>query len=87
MYYKDGDNYLNSCVFDLFVLQKKTVQRCMVFSAFYVRSVEEDDLKENRLYEIEVTPKVPKREVGIVTLSKSIPNYSAKKLIELMQNK
>ena len=47
MYYKDGDNYLNSCVFDLFVLQKKTVQRCMVFSAFYVRSVEEDDLKEN----------------------------------------
>ena len=47
LYYRDGDNYLNSCVFDLFVLQKKTVQRCMVFSAFYVRSVEEDDLKEN----------------------------------------
>ena len=47
----------------------------------------EDDLKEKRLYEIKVTPKVPKREVGIVTLNKSIPNYSAKKLIELMQRK
>ena len=45
----------------------------------------EDDLKEKRLYEIKVTPKVPKREVGIVTLNKTIPNYSAKKLIELMQ--
>lgn len=41
MYYRDGGNYLNSCVFDLFVLQKKTVQRCMVFSAFFdARSVE-----------------------------------------------
>lgn len=44
----------------------------------------EEDLKEKKLYEIKVTPKVPKREVGIVTLSKTIPNYSAKKLIELM---
>ena len=43
-----------------------------------------EDLKEKKLYEIKVTPKVPKREVGIVTLSKTIPNYSAKKLIELM---
>ena len=47
----------------------------------------EDDLKEKRLYEIKVTPKVPKREVGIVTLSKTIPNYSAKKLIELILRK
>ncbi len=47
----------------------------------------EDDLKEKRLYEIKVIPKVPKREVGIVTLSKTIPNYSSKKLIELMQRK
>ena len=44
----------------------------------------EEDLKEKKLYEIKVTPKVHKREVGIVTLSKTIPNYSAKKLIELM---
>ena len=43
-----------------------------------------DDLKEKRLFEIEVTPKIPKREVGIVTLNKTIPNYSAKKLIDLM---
>lgn len=44
-----------------------------------------DDLKEKRLYEIKVEPKVPKREVGIVILDKTIPNYSAKKLIELMK--
>ena len=54
---------------------------------FATKEFIEDDLKEKRLYEINVTPKVPKREVGIVTLSKSIPNYSAKKLIELMQTK
>ena len=54
---------------------------------FATKEFIEDNLKEKRLYEINVTPKVPKREVGIVTLSKSIPNYSAKKLIELMQTK
>lgn len=43
----------------------------------------EADLKEKSLYEIKVTPKVPKREVGIVTLSKTIPNYSAKKLVSV----
>ena len=47
----------------------------------------EDDLKEKRLYEIKVTPKIPEREVGIVTLNKTIPNYSAKKLIELILRK
>ena len=47
----------------------------------------EEDLNEKRLYEIKVTPKIPKREVGIVTLNKTIPNYSAKKLIELIQQK
>lgn len=43
-----------------------------------------DDLVSKELYEIEVTPKVPKRDVGIVILSKNIPNFSAQKLIEIM---
>lgn len=43
-----------------------------------------DDLKNKNLYEIKVTPKVPKRYIGIVTLNQSIPNYSVKKLIKIM---
>lgn len=46
MYYKDGGNYL-IVVYLIYLFCRETVQRCMVFSAFYVRSVEEDDLKEN----------------------------------------
>lgn len=45
-----------------------------------------DDLKNKNLYEINVTPKVPKRYIGIVTLNQTIPNYSVKKLIQLMIN-
>ena len=47
MYYKDGDNYLNSCVFDLFVLQGDCAEMHGLFCFFDARSVEEDDLKEN----------------------------------------
>lgn len=46
-----------------------------------------DDLNEKRLYEIRVTPTIPSREVGIVVLNNSIPNYSALKLIEIMTKK
>ena len=46
-----------------------------------------DDLKNKNLYEIEVTPKVPKRNIGIIIMNKTIPNYSTKKLIELMTKK
>lgn len=45
------------------------------------------ELKDKKLYEIKVTPKVPKRYIGIVTLNKTIPNYSVKKLIDLMTHK
>lgn len=43
-----------------------------------------EDLKKKNLYEIKVTPKVPKRYIGAVTLKQTIPNYSVKKLLELM---
>lgn len=46
----------------------------------------ETELKNETLFEIKVTPKVPKRYIGIVTLNKTIPNYSVKKLIDLMTN-
>lgn len=46
-----------------------------------------DELNNKSLYEIEVTPKVPMRSIGIVTLDKTIPNYSVKKLISIMLEK
>lgn len=46
-----------------------------------------DDLKKKKLYEIKVTPSIPTREVGIVLLDRSIPNYSALKLVEIMTQK
>lgn len=44
-----------------------------------------DDLNK-LLFEIKVTPKIPSRSIGIVTLNKIMPNYSVKKLINLMLN-
>ena len=49
--------------------------------------VDLDDLKKKKLYEIKVTPSIPTREVGIVLLDRSIPNYSALKLVEIMTQK
>lgn len=43
-----------------------------------------DELNNKNLYEIKVTPKVPKRYIGIVTLNQSVPNYSSKKLIDMI---
>lgn len=36
------------------------------------------------LYEIEVSPEIPKRYIGIAIVDRNIPNYSVKKLIDLM---
>ncbi len=46
-----------------------------------------EELKNKNLYEIKVTPNIPKRYIGVVTLKQTIPNYSVKKLIELMMQK
>ena len=43
-----------------------------------------NELENNSLYEIKITPKIPKRFIGIVTIDKKTPNYSVKKLIEIM---
>lgn len=46
-----------------------------------------EELKNKSLYEIKVTPNVPKRYIGVVTLNNSIPNYSVKKLMDIMLDK
>ena len=43
-----------------------------------------DELDKGLLYEIKITPKVPKRYIGLVTLKQSVPNYSVNKLIDIM---
>lgn len=43
-----------------------------------------DELNNQNLFEIKVTPSVPKRYIGIATIDKKTPNYSVKKLIEMM---
>lgn len=45
------------------------------------------ELDKKTLYEIKVTPNVPKRYIGIATMNKKAPNYSVKKLIEMMTKK
>lgn len=42
------------------------------------------ELDKKTLYEIEVNPNIPKRYIGIATIDKKAPNYSVKKLIEMM---
>lgn len=46
-----------------------------------------EELEKKNLYEIKVTPTIPKRFIGAVTLKQTIPNYSVKKLLELMIQK
>lgn len=43
-----------------------------------------NELENKILYEIEVIPRVPKRFIGIATMDKKTPNYTVKKLIDMM---
>lgn len=46
-----------------------------------------EELEKESLYEIEVTPSIPKRFIGAVTLKQTIPNCSVKRLLESMIQK
>ena len=43
-----------------------------------------DELENKSLYEIKIIPSIPKRTIVIVTTNKKEPNYSVKKLIEMI---
>ena len=45
------------------------------------------ELEKKELYEIKVKPSIPKRYIGIATIDKKTPNYSVKKLIEMITRK
>lgn len=46
-----------------------------------------EEINNGDLYELNVTPKIPKRFIGAVTLKQTIPNFSVNKLIDLMTKK
>ena len=54
---------------------------------YATREFVQDELNNKELFEINVSPKVPKRNIGMVTLSKTIPNYSTQKLVSLISKK
>lgn len=45
------------------------------------------ELENKTMYEIKIIPSIPKRFIGIATMDKKTPNYSVKKLIELITKK
>lgn len=45
------------------------------------------ELDNKELFELDCTPKIPKRYIGIVTLKQTIPNFSVNKLIDIMTKK
>lgn len=44
----------------------------------------EDDLKNNKLYKLNVDINIPKRSVGLAYSKRNIPSFSAKKLMEII---
>jgi hypothetical protein len=44
-----------------------------------------DDLSNGSLYEIDITPKLPSRYVGMLTSKVYLPSFSTKKLIEIIK--
>lgn len=44
-----------------------------------------NELKNNELYEIKLNEKIPKRHIGIAISKNNLPNFSTKKLIELIK--
>ena len=46
-----------------------------------------DELESKTLYEIKITPSIPKRTIAIVTMNKKESNYSVKKIIEMINKK
>lgn len=42
------------------------------------------ELKEKQLYELKITPKIPKRAIGLAYSKRTIPSFSTKKFIEIL---
>ena len=47
----------------------------------------QDELKSGKLFKINVSPSIPKREIGIAYSKRNIPSFCCKRLIEIILNK
>ena len=45
------------------------------------------ELKSQELFTLDITPKIPPRDIGILFSKYNIPSFSAKKLIEIIESK
>ena len=45
------------------------------------------ELSNQELFPLDITPNIPAREIGIVTLNNVIPSFAAKAFIELIKEK
>ena len=45
-----------------------------------------NDLKDKKLYKLNIKPKIPPRGIGIAYSKRNLPNFSTKKLIEIILN-
>jgi len=46
----------------------------------------EDEIKNKELFVLDIEPKIPSRYIGIATKKNTLPSFSTKKLIELIEN-
>ena len=53
---------------------------------FVAKDFIKDELKTKELYEINVTPNIPKQKILVLTKKDYLPNFSSKKLIEIINN-
>lgn len=54
---------------------------------YVVKEYIKDDLKNKRLFELNIEPKIPKRSIGIAMMSNKPPSFSTKKLLEIVNSK
>lgn len=51
---------------------------------FVTKNYVEEDLKSNRLFEINIKPKIPQRNILVLTKKNYLPSFSASKLIDII---
>lgn len=52
---------------------------------YVVKEYIKDDLKNGKLFELDIEPKIPKRSIGIAMMANKPPSFSTKKLLEIIE--
>jgi DNA-binding transcriptional LysR family regulator len=53
---------------------------------YVVKEYVKEDLKNNKLFELDIEPKIPKRGIGIAMMANKPPSFSTRKLLELINS-